>query len=157
MLRKDKKFQLAAEQLTHLLAMLRAAHWIHWSDHWQVQGNAYYGDHLMLERIYTGMVDEIDTLAEKIVAVFGLEYVDPVSQASLMLALVNQICKMEGCSDQIVRSLTTERLVMDSLNRVFATLEANQALTIGMNDFLSATANAHETNVYLLQQRLSRK
>ena len=59
----------ACDILCVLLATLRAAHLIHWTGHWQVKGDTQYGDHLLLERVYSGLADEIDTLAEKIVRI----------------------------------------------------------------------------------------
>ena len=66
------------EALRDLLAMLRAMHWNYWTSHWQSKGDPFYGDHLMFERIYGSIIDEIDGLAEKMVALIGPEAVDPV-------------------------------------------------------------------------------
>lgn len=138
-----------ASILTKLLAALRAAHWTHWTSHWQVKGNPYYGDHLLLERLYNAVTAEIDTLAEKCVAYFGPECVDPVSQANLMA----EILQKHGVSDPILRSLRIEQVLQAMLSETFTTLEKSGDLPLGMNDFLAATANAHETAIYLLQQR----
>ena len=56
-----------------LLAGLRSAHLSHWTSHWQVKGQPYYGDHLLMDKLYNSLPEEIDTLAEKIVAEFGAE------------------------------------------------------------------------------------
>lgn len=79
----------ACDILCVLLATLRAAHLIHWTGHWQVKGDTQYGDHLLLERVYTALADEIDTLAEKVVSTFGCEAVDPISQIDMILSLIH--------------------------------------------------------------------
>jgi len=135
--------------LQNLLAAMRAAHWSHWTSHWQVKGNPYYGDHLLLERIYTGMVPEIDTLAEKIVAMYGPEGVDPICQARAMAGFLD----LQANPDPIQRALIVENYIQGELARVFKDLESYGALTLGLNDYLAATANTHETYLYLLKQR----
>ena len=138
-----------AKTLTHLLAALRAVHWTHWTSHWQVKGNPSYGDHLLLERLYNAVTEEIDTLAEKCVAYFGPECVEPVSQANVMA----EILQKHAVSDPILRSLRIEQVLQAMISETFNTLEKSGQLPLGLNDFLAATANAHETAIYLLQQR----
>lgn len=137
--------------LQDLLASLRAAHWIHWSGHWQTNGNPYYGDHLLLERLYTGIVEEIDTLAEKMVAQFGPSAVDPAKQAERTTQIINSLCSIP--QNPIVRSLHTEEMLQELFSETFTLLEQMGTLSLGMNDFIAATANAHETFMYLLRQR----
>jgi len=140
----------AQKLISDLLATLRAAQWIHWTGHWQVKGEPYYGDHLLLERLYEGLNDEIDTLAEKTVAMYGTGSVDPVDQAVLFSGIVQNL-SME--KNPILRSLNTEQKLVAMLEETFKALEATGQLSLGLNDFIAATANSHETYVYLLQQR----
>ena len=93
--------QNAAQQLSDLLATLRAVHFIHWTGHWQVKGSPYYGDHLLLQRLYEGLDNEIDTLAEKLVAMFGVEIVNPAQQSVIM--------------NQIIQSLSTVQIQLCDL------------------------------------------
>jgi len=52
-----------------------------------------------------------------------------------------------------MRSLNAEKKLMLLLEHTFKSLEKQNNLSLGMNDFIAATANAHETYIYLLQQR----
>lgn len=54
--------------LCQLLGMLLAMRQNYHSSHWQVGGPNFYGDHQLFERLYGSVSDEIDTLAEKLVA-----------------------------------------------------------------------------------------
>ena len=56
-----------------VLALLRAQALSYQTSHWQVRGDDYYGNHLMFERLYGSVGEEIDTLAEKIVGYVGVE------------------------------------------------------------------------------------
>ena len=40
------------------------------------------------------------------------------------------------------------------LEILFKELESSGELSLGLNDFLAASANSHENHVYLLQQRV---
>lgn len=137
--------------LSGLLALLRAMHWMHWTAHWVSKGMPYYGDHLLFERLYTGMTDEIDTLAEKLVAGFGAEAVCPKCQSKLM---ANIVASQVEQPDIVMRAKDSEDILQVVLKAIFESLEDRDELSLGMNDFLAALANAHETNQYLLGQRL---
>jgi len=52
--------------LGELFAVMKALYLSHWDAHWKVMGDSFYGDHLLFSRMYEGLVEEIDTLAEKI-------------------------------------------------------------------------------------------
>lgn len=141
--------QSFAEPLQAVFSALRALHWFHWTNHWQSSGNGAYARHLLFERLYTGVVDEIDGLAEKMVATFGNEAVEPlgsISQATLWLE------KWTEGPDVLARALEAEQDVQGVLQGAYDSIKESGGMTLGLDDFIMATANAHETNVYLLQQ-----
>jgi DNA-binding ferritin-like protein len=137
------------QMLLMLLAGLRSAHLSHWTTHWQVKGMPYYGDHLLMDKLYNSLPEEIDTLAEKIVAEFGGEAVDLNAQMAEMSMQVKAIS--EASTDPLHRALCVEEFLQDLFEVVYDELEGQMSL--GMDDFIMATANDHETNLYLLKQR----
>lgn len=138
------------DKLTHILSILRAAHWAHWTSHWQVQGEPFYGDHLMLSRMYEAIEEEIDTLAEKIVGEFGAQAVDPVEQMHLAM----QVLTEHENADPVVRSLSIEDYIQAELDVTYRQLKQGNMLSLGLDDFIMSIANAHETHLYLLRQKL---
>ena len=138
----------ATEKLTALLAALRATQWSHWTSHWQVSGS--YGDHILLERLYSAITEEIDTLAEKVVSYYGPSSVDPVRQAEVM----TNILKRHSVPDPILRALRMEQVLQAMFLETNNALEALGQMSLGLNDYIASAANAHETAIYLLQQRL---
>lgn len=138
------------EKLQHILGLLRAAHWAHWTSHWQVQGEPFYGDHLMLSRMYEAIEEEIDTLAEKIVGEFGAQAVDPVEQMHLAM----QVLAEHENADPVVRSLSIEDYIQAELDVTYRQLKQGNMLSLGLDDFIMSIANAHETHLYLLRQKL---
>ncbi len=141
------------QSLLTLLGSLRALKWISWNSHWQVKGGPFYGDHLMLERIYEGKLDEqIDTLAEKIVCLFGSEIIDsPILLQSFTSSI--ESCKSIG-SCPIRRTLRCLQLLQGKLNQTYSIGSSSKQITLGMDDYIMATANEQETFIYLLQQKL---
>ena len=112
----------------------------------------FYGDHLLLERVYSGVVEEIDTLAEKTVALYDVSAVDPLEQIDLSQTVVADFC-MNTNKNPMLRSLQVEEYLQSLLQEVFSYLETQKALPLGLNDYIAATANNHETYLYLLRQR----
>lgn len=137
--------------LLGLLTALIAARINHQTAHWQVRGTTSYGDHTLFDRLYTSIDAEIDTLAEKLVSLFGPESVDICCQKngiSIHLANIEE----EGDSP-VARSLAVEASLQRLFKVVYSELKERDELSLGMDDFLMAMANSHETNLYLLKQR----
>jgi len=137
--------------LTQLLALLRATHWSHWTTHWQVRGTPSYGDHLLFQRLYEEMVDEIDGLAEKIVSYYGAEAVAAEPNIAIAHAFLKAYSEV---SDPYKRALMIETHLQNALKRVYDALKESGEMTLGLDDYIMAVANAHETFQYLLRQRL---
>ena len=136
--------------LSKLLALFRAAHQAEWTAHWTVENNAFYGDHLMLERLYGAFPDEIDGMAEKIVKTFGAEGVNLPAQLALMARLVN---RWEAEPDLIRRVNNIESDIQTAIVNVRAAMKAQDQLSVGLDNFLAGLADSHETPLYLLGQR----
>lgn len=147
----DRTDNLAILQM--LLAVLRGAHFAHWTSHWQVKGSSFYGDHELMGRIYTSLIEEIDTLAEKIVGTYGVEAVNAVEQAQLMANHLLPLAEAHSMNDPIRRALLIEEGLQVIFKNAYDMLKEQGGLTLGMDDFIMSMANAHETNLYLLRQR----
>jgi DNA-binding ferritin-like protein len=139
-----------------LLVALRSAHWSHWTSHWQVKGSSFYGDHELMERLYAGLVDEIDTLAEKIVSNFGSDSVNPVEQAQAMANVMMPVAEDRSNQSPLERALFVEDALQIFFKAAYNYLKKSGFLTLGMDDFIMSMANNHETNLYLLRQRLNK-
>lgn len=131
----------------------------HWYEtmHWNASGSSSYGDHLLYERLYDSTDANIDTLAEKIVQLFGAGALT----AKGNLQCMNDAMSMaESCMNQSPLgetpevALVMERGLQDLLALVFEEMDYEGSLSMGLNDFLMSLASSHETHLYLLQQRL---
>jgi DNA-binding ferritin-like protein len=144
------KKQATAYKLASLLGLLRAMHWLHWTSHWTVEGDPFYGDHLLFQRLYEAMPDEIDGLAEKIVATYGVGAVNPVAQAEIMMSLLRRWETTQGI---MAKALVAEQDLQRAVGALLTSLPATGELSTGLGNYLEDLLDKHETNLYLLGQR----
>jgi len=138
------------QAVERLLAYLRALYMIHQNAHWLAKGVPYYGDHLLFQRLYETVSEEVDSVAERLVGVFGKD-LQTDQQLTLMGHYVAELMPIE---DHIARSYQAEQRFQALLQEAMATLEKENALTLGLSDLLPAIASTHETHLYLLSRRV---
>lgn len=143
------------QEAKRLLAFLRAASFIHQTNHWQTAGQSFYGDHLLYQHIYEESSKGIDELAERIVGSIGTGHVDAQPQAKAVGMTVDYIYSQAAQPSVLELSITAEVIVLLAVKRSIAGLEAAQALTPGTSNLLEGLFDKHETFLYLLKQRLT--
>jgi DNA-binding ferritin-like protein len=144
----------AVEMLQWLLGCLRAQYWSYQESHWQVKGHSFYGDHLMFERLYESVQKQTDVLAEKMVAGYGPDAVNGLDLGAKFESFIRRWNETD-CLHK--RGLLSEQDFQQICERVYTQLKSMGEMSLGMDDFLMATANEHETNQYLLRQVLRSK
>jgi len=143
--------------LAGYVSYLRAIHlWFHAAHH-LTKGSGFSGDHTSLyERIYTEVQDEIDGAIEKAVGTTEDEHLAcPLMITTNSISIMQEAgCKVNASSLEIAEAgLRLEKSYLDFLEGMFDSLEEMGALSLGLNDQIAASANQHETYVYLLTQR----
>lgn len=141
--------EVVTMRLQGILSVLQAQSLSYQTSHWQVGGQAYYGNHLLFQRLYEAVAAEVDAAAEKTVGYVGPKAVDLVPQVQLVFSWVARWSKV---ADHHLRGLQSERDVQAVLQAAHDALSAARAMTLGLDTLLGDMANAHETNAYLLQQ-----
>ena len=148
--------QEGVELLRWLLALLWAQRFNYHFLHWTVSGTGYYGNHLLFQRLYESVVGDIDTLGEKMVGIFGENAVDPTNITAKFVTWLERWNDVGGNDARglLRRGLQSEEDMQQCCEDAYNVLKMTGEITLGMDDFLMAMANAHETNSYLLQQAL---
>lgn len=135
-----------------LLSKLRLLAMYYQTAHWQVKGSLFYQDHLLFERLYNAVNEEIDGVAERAVGFTGDRSTVNLNESLKLMAEASIKLPFE-CSENIhyvTAALALEKDLLDYL-------EKNQDYgSAGVKDLLAGLANAHESNVYLLKQRLAK-
>ncbi|GAF78981.1 unnamed protein product, partial [marine sediment metagenome] len=146
------KVRLVEEHMRRMLAVLRAQYWVHQTAHWQVAGTGFYADHQLFQRLYETTQGEIDAIAEKIVGYVGRDGVDAVQSLAMT---AHFIAYWSQEHDLYRRALQAEDMLQSVFRSSYDVLKEAGALTLGLDDWIMATANTHETHTYLLQQRVA--
>lgn len=119
------------------------------SAHWQTKGSEFYADHLLFQRLYEAVREEIDNVGEKMVGVYGLGNVD----FSLRLASINKLADFLNMAQNqqsfVSTSVTVETKILDLLQEV-----DTGSFSAGVKDLFAGIANTHEGHLYLLKQRM---
>lgn len=138
-----------------VLVYLRALQWLYWTMHWVAAGPQFYGDHLLLQRLYEGkdggpdIQDQIDRLGERLVAYFGVSAVSP----ALINRRVQELLEHLSNKDPLYDLLVIETDFQAAVRRAW---KANQShgMSLGLDNLLMALADERDTAIYLLKRRL---
>lgn len=135
--------------LLELWAGLRAAHHLYWTLHWQAKGQPQYGDHLLFERLYSAMPEDMDGLAEIIAGHYGADKLDPIKSWAMASEKINSVAK--GSSP-----LAIAEMIMELAEVANAEVEGSDCpYPGGLSNFLSGLSTKHLADIYLLKQRYS--
>jgi DNA repair protein RadC len=143
---------VAVRPLTDLLDRLHALERLYRSLHWQASGPTSYGDHLLYERLYKALPDEVDRLGERIVGLSGRP--DEVSAAALEGRSAKLLLKW---TDQIptglARARFAEKELLEAIDRLIETSRGRGEEDSGTENLLQSIADTHQQHVYLLGRR----
>lgn len=144
----DKCCQVAALYI----ASLKAMYIIHQHSHWTTHGQAFYGDHLLFERLYKSAAEDTDLAAEKFLGLFGDECLDYELQNKYLSDVLAKYNNLEG--SPLEMSLAIEKDFIKFSKDAYNCFEDHERLTLGLDDMIMAIASKREESVYLLQQVL---
>lgn len=134
-----------------MLAQLRAMSDHYQECHWRAAGLSAYQDHLLFERLYGNIPEEVDQLAEKLLG-YGKSIGTP--QEYQWRDQTRQAWA-RASSDLVGRSVFAEKMFVRLCDRTRDRLERKGQLTVGIEDLIGSIASQHETHLYLLNQRSS--
>ena len=116
--------------------------------HWHAAGENYYGDHLLFERLYGNLQEELDGVAERIIGLLGSEAADPATDAETAAKMTAKLMNGADPKDFAEIAIGAEKALQSLLKDIM-----KEDTTDGLEDLIQGIASAHETHLYLLQQR----
>lgn len=134
------------------IATLKAIALIHQNGHWTTKGDAFYGDHLLFERLYNSALESLDLAAEKYMGLFGADCLNYALQIDLLNKILLKYKGLEG--KPLVMSLTIEKDFIKFSQGAYNCFEEEGKLTLGLDDMIMSIASKREEAIYLLQQSL---
>lgn len=148
-------------ELAVFLDLLQSLRLLHQQHHWQATGISAYGDHLLFERLYSCLAEEIDNVGEKVVGAGNAELVETHYSLMNITRFLNAledsmgISQNETPSTKLVRkSLLAEKSFVTAGEKIMRLLEKKEQLTRGIENMMGTILDTHEKNIYLLEQRL---
>lgn len=144
--------------------LLRALNFLHHTHHWQTNGATFYGDHLLFERLYTKVLDQIDSVGERAVGLGGAQlvpYRHSLTNMPVFLGAIDEVGDISPAGDtnvstkMVKKSLLAEKSFITAGEKMMETLKNKGLLTRGLEQLLGTILDEHETFVYLLKQRLT--
>lgn len=106
----------------------------------------FYGDHLMYQRIYESAASDADSLAEKMIGLYGGSALDLKEQSATIASMLSNYTS----DDVLVNSTKAETYCRDGLGKAIAQLEA---ISPGLDNLLRSLYDNREGSLYLLRQR----
>jgi DNA-binding ferritin-like protein len=135
------------ELCQYYMSFIRAIGILHQNGHWTTRGENFYGNHLMLERVYKSILDDMDLMAEKFIGLFGKDCLDLHAQSQIIPKLLD---KYVGMNDPLEASLAGEKDFIEFSEHFYETLKAEDKMSLGLDDAIMAVASKREEAVYLL-------
>jgi len=144
-------------QLSVLIVYLKFLAAVHQNHHWITKGDPFYGDHLLFQRLYEGVLEDIDSLAEKSIGLGSTAGVDLVLQTSQVMKLVQgygMASTVPQSTELAKRSYLAEMNFIKAAAYLAECLKECGLMTRGLDNLLAGIEDRHESNVYLLKQRI---
>ncbi len=132
------------------ISFLRALAIIQQNDHWEVKSNGFYGDHLLMDRLYGTTLENIDAISEKGIGLFGPEVVNIGAQITLMKTIIDKYKDIKP----LERSLAAVQEFLQISTHTYKEIKESGDMTLGLDDLILHIHSEQETAVYLLQQTL---
>jgi len=149
----DSPVQLMSEYVDHLRALVM----VHQNNHWETSGNNFYGNHLLFQRLYEGVLELADEAAEKTIGVFDTIIQGDVSGIVKRYSVEKPAPSMVGPDAYIKSSLKAEDDFQTLARKVYLNLKDSSSLTLGLDDMIMSHSSRSEVHTYLLKQSLMDK
>lgn len=121
------------------VAMLRQMYLIHQYSHWTTRGEAFYGDHLLFERLYKSAGEDADLAAEKMIGLFGAEGVEFNSQRDFMSMIAAKYAEFDG--EPAIMSLKAEKDFLEYSKQAYESFKDEGVLSLGLDDMIMSIAS----------------
>lgn len=147
-----------ASLMSTILSFAEALEEMYEHMHWRASGPNYYGDHLLYERLYEDIDDEVDLLAEKAVGIFGSDTIGPNKTVEETAHITKNLISDDASSDEFPNlAIDAEKKFIKVVSEALKVMSEDDEATDGIDNLLQGVVDKHEEHLYLLQQRAGKK
>jgi len=138
-----------------ILSFANALHYMYQNMHWKSSGESYYGDHLLFQRLYEGVAEEIDQIVERAIGISGNDdFIKPASNLHKAASILEELMNDDMSSKDFSKvAMEAEKKFINFIDESIKIFEDEGVMTTGLEDLLPAFVSKHEEHMYLLQQR----
>jgi DNA-binding ferritin-like protein len=142
----------AHKVLSFYVAFTRAMYLLHQENHWAAK---HYGDHLLFQRLYEEVQDEIiDDAAERVVGLCGSLLLQGTESEIVKKFAPKNDGRDFTLTSLLKSSLAIEKAFQSICKKTYDEIKNKDMMTLGLDDMIMAQASVGETHIYLLQQEL---
>lgn len=139
-----------SEILGTFVGFIRGLYLLHQNHHWVTSGSNFYSLHLLFERLYQEVAEDVDKIAERTVGKCGVSALNLTTQSKVIAQMIN-----EFAGDNLVEvSLAAEVEFQKICQNVYDEIKEVGELTLGLDDLLMNISSNGESRIYLLKQNL---
>ncbi len=157
-----KDGNLVIDGMMTIIAILRTLNMGYHHAHVNVKGADYYGDHLLLQRLYTdgSSLDEIDTVMERLKGLYPTRLIQTGETLDRMEQEYEIISVIDSPGENITKFQALVKLEMrlqGVIAKLVQALEDRSILgngTDGTVNLLQDVADKHQGSIYLINQRI---
>lgn len=142
------------EILAVAVAYLRYLSSMYQNHHWQAQGNDFYGNHLLFERVYKQILEDVDALAEKSAGLFDTSVLNFHKQLSLIKSIGDKFPEHGTTQEHLLHSVSAEQRFVKMLKITQEKLKSTNELSLGLDNLLAQLSDNSESRLYLLRGAL---
>lgn len=153
-MRKCAQKYSGGEILAAVVAYLRYLGAMYQNHHWQAQGNDFYGNHLLFERVYKQILEDVDALAEKSVGLFDTSVLNFHKQLSLIKSIGDKFPEHNTTQEHLSHSVSAEQRFVKMLKITQEKLKGTNELSLGLDNLLAQLSDNSESRLYLLRGAL---
>jgi len=140
----------SAQDFFELLAQFRALSLYYQEIHWTNQSNLFYEDHLLAERLYNDVNDQIDEIAEKgIGATNDRSFPLVIPQLARVAEILQPYPHVGDATELFGGALQFEMALGSLLDEMFVRIRS-----AGVNDLIGQLADSGLQRIYLLQSQI---
>lgn len=141
--------------LSWYLGHLRFLYLAYQNFHWQCSGLSFYQDHLLFQRLYEEVQENVDSTAEKIIGVFNTNLVNLDTQMEIISSQASKYNVKPGAPILLFKTAIAAEEEFQKLSMsLYNALESEEKLTLGLDDLIAAQSNDSEERLYLLKSSL---
>lgn len=137
--------------MQELIYIIQALNVFYRSAHWRSKGDFFYQNHLLFQRLYEGLDDEIDTLVELIIG----DTSDTAFVAPKLFNDKTQSYTPIGSEDaqlNLTRGAELEKLLLSKIQAL-----NENSISVGIFNHIAGIAQNHSRNLYLIEQTLRKQ